>query len=88
MMVNENNFQVHGHISCIVYYIYILQKLCCKGYEKYLMGKLFSSDPGIENGKVYVVTNLIHDYTPSQYEETVSQYSANDLADPIWLKNC
>ena len=47
------------------------------------MGKVFVSNPKIENGKVYVVTKVIHNYTPSDYEEPVSQFSVDDLAGQI-----
>ena len=39
--------------------------------------KVFISDPKIEEWRVYVVTGLIHYYTPSDYEEPVSKYSVD-----------
>ena len=47
------------------------------------MGKVFTSDPEIENGRVYLGTRLIYNYTPSEYEEPVSQYSVDQLTDQI-----
>ena len=43
------------------------------------MGKEFSSDPKIEKGRVYEVTRLLTDCTPSDYETLVSQYSDDQL---------
>ena len=37
------------------------------------MGKVFSCDSELENVKVYAVTRLIHNYTPSRYVEPVSK---------------
>ena len=38
------------------------------------MSKVFNCDAQLD-GKVYAVTRLIHDYTPSGYEEPESDYS-------------
>ena len=44
------------------------------------MGKVFASNSELENIKVYTVTRLIHDYTPSRYVKPVSKYTDRDLA--------
>ena len=56
----------------------ILPKWCRKRYGTYLMGKLFASDPDLENERVYVVTRLMHDYKPSQYVEPDSKYTEEE----------
>ena len=43
------------------------------------MGKEFASDSALENVKVYAVTRLIHDYTPSHYIEPDSKYTEEEL---------
>ena len=47
---------------------------CHKGYGKYLMSKLFISDPKLENVRVYAVTRLINAYNSSEYDEPGSKY--------------
>ena len=41
------------------------------------MGKAFVSNLEIKNGKVYAVTELIHNHTPSDYGEPVIQSSVD-----------
>ena len=72
-MLIEKDILGQGIVNCIIHYIYFLPKLRNKGYGQYILGKAFSSDPEIENEKVYALTKLIHDYNPSEYEEPVRQ---------------
>ena len=48
------------------------------------MSKVFASDYELENVKVYVVTRMIHDYTPSHYVESTSKYTDKELAGLIY----
>ena len=47
------------------------------------MGKMFASDPELENVRVYTVTRLIYNYTPSDYDEPGSQYLDDQLCTQI-----
>ena len=56
------------------------------------MGKIFTSDPEIEDRKLYAVTRLIHYHSTSYYVEPVSQHSVDQLAyqimhDIIYYRN-
>ena len=76
----EKNFKDKTKVNYIIHYMCNLPKWWCrKGYRKYLMGKVFASDPELENVKVYAVTRLIHNYTPSDYDELGSKYTEEEL---------
>ena len=47
------------------------------------MGKVFSSEPELENLIVFAVKRLIYDYTPTHYDEPVSTYTKKVLNDQI-----
>ena len=57
----------------------------CKGYGRYLMGKVCASDPGLENMRVYVVPKLILNYNLSYYDEPHNDYSDDQLCAQILL---
>ena len=57
----------------------ILPKWRRKEYGKYLMDKLFTSDPKLQNMKVYVVERLIHDDTHPDYEKLGSKHTEEEL---------
>ena len=61
----------------------ILPKWRRKGYGKYLMGKVFTSDPELENMRVYTVKRLIQDYTPSDYDEPGSKFTEQKICAQI-----
>ena len=82
-MVIENNVLVTNMVNCIIHCMCILLKWRDKWYGKYLMGKAFSSDPEIQDGRIYAVTRLIHNYTPSDCYEPSSKYSDDQLAAQI-----
>ena len=83
VIVIEINVQVRSRKSSIIHYIFVLPKLIHRDYGTYLLGNVFSSDPGIENRKLYAVAKLINNYIPSAYVEPVSQYLVDDLTDQI-----
>ena len=47
------------------------------------MGKVFTSDPKLENRRYSAVTRLVHDYTPFDYDEPVNEYSDDQLTAQI-----
>ena len=51
----------------------ILPKFQRKCYGRYFMSKVLKCDSQLD-GRVHAVTKLIHDYTPSSYEEPGSEY--------------
>lgn len=79
VMVIEKNVVYKSQVNCIIHYMCILPKWRRKGYGTYLMGKAFASDSALENIKVYAVTRLMHDYTPSHYVEPDSKYTEEEL---------
>ena len=83
VMVIEKNVVEKSQVNCIIHYMSILPKWRRKGYGKYLMGMVFASDSSLENVKVYAVTRLIHDYTPSHYVEPYSNHTEEDLCAQI-----
>ena len=44
------------------------------------MGKVFVSNPELDNVRVYAVTRLINDYAHSDYDEPGSKLTDNHLA--------
>ena len=82
-MVIEKSFLAKGMVNYIIHYMWILPKWRDKGYGKYLMGKALSSDHEIQESRVYAVTRLIHNYTPSDYDEPGSEYSNDQLTAKI-----
>ena len=83
VMVIDKNVVEKSQVNCIIHCMGILPKWCRKGYGKYLMVMVFVSDSSLENIKVYAVTRLIHDYTPSHYVELDSNYTEEDLCAQI-----
>ena len=59
----------------------ILLKWRRKGCGIYLMGKVFASEPELDNLKVYAATRLIHDHTPSRYSEPDSKHIEKEIND-------
>ena len=47
------------------------------------MGNVFTSESELENIKIYAVTRLTHDDTPSHNNESVSKYTEKELNDQI-----
>ena len=43
------------------------------------MGKVFTSDPELDNTRFYTVTRLIHNYTSSDYDKPDNGYSDDQL---------
>ena len=79
MMLIESNDKDKTKVSCILHYMRILLKWRRERYGKYLMGKIFPSDPELENVKSYVVARLIHDYAPSVYVELDSKCTEQEM---------
>ena len=83
MIAIDNIALVKTKVNCIIHYMCILPKWRRKGYEKYLMGKLFASVLELDHLKIFSVTRLIHDYTPTHCDEPVSNYTKKELQDQI-----
>ena len=60
-MVVDKNINDKSKVNCIIHYTCILQKWGRRGYEIYLMGRVFASDLDLENVRVYTRTRMIHD---------------------------
>ena len=83
VMVIEKNDNDKSKVYSGIHYMCILPKWRRRAYGTYLMGKIFACDSELENVKLYTVTRLIHDYTPSHYIEPVSKYTNRELDDII-----
>ena len=79
-MVIEKNVEDKTKVNyIIIHYMCILPKWRHKGYGKYLMDKAFASDAELENVKFYIVTRLVHDYTPSNYVKPGRKYIEQEV---------
>ena len=71
-MVIEKNDNDKSKVNFIIHYMCILLKWRRRGYGTYLLGKVSACNSELENVKVYAVTRLIHEYTPSHYVKSVN----------------